>query len=145
MPTTRSAIDRHSLLSLVWLFVLLNFIYCDVIGLHDPSILRSLFDGHAGDIQITPPFLLGSSVLMEIPISMVLITRVASRRVSRVASIAAASFMVLIQSASLFVAVPSPAYAFYSAIEIGALIAIVVLAVRWKAVAPALANTVAAT
>ena len=131
MTTTRPTLDRNSLLSLVWLFVLLNFIYCDLIGLHDPSVLRSLIEGHAGDIEITPGFLLASSVLMEIPIAMVLVTRIASRRVSRIASIVAASFMVLAQSASLFVGVPSPAYAFYSTIEIAGLIVIIVLAIRW--------------
>jgi hypothetical protein len=133
MTTARSPIDRHALLSLVWLFALLNFIYCDVIGLHDPSVLRSLLDGHAGAIEITPPFLLASSVLMEIPIAMVLVSRIASRRVTRVASIVAASFMILVQSSSLFVSMPSPSYAFFSIIEVGALIAIVLLAVRWPA------------
>lgn len=130
LPTTRPALDRHSLLSLVWLFVLLNFVYCDVIGLHDPSLVRSLIEGHAGDIEITPPFLLASSVLMEIPIAMVLVTRIASRRVARIASIVAAAFMVVVQSSSLLVGV-TPSYAFYSTIEIAGLIAIIVLAVRW--------------
>ncbi len=131
MPTTRPALDRHSLLSLVWLFVLLNFIYCDVIGLHDPSLVRSLIEGHAGDIEITPPFLLASSVLMEIPIAMVLVTRVASRRVARIASIVAAAFMLVVQGSSLLVGV-TPSYAFYSTIEIAGLVAIIVLAIRWR-------------
>jgi hypothetical protein len=130
LPTTRPVLDRHSLLSLVWLFVLLNFIYCDVIGLHDPSLVRSLLDGYAGDIEITPPFLLASSMLMEIPIAMVLVTRVASRRTARIASIAAAALMVVVQSSSLLVGV-TPSYVFYSTIEIAGLIAIIVLAVRW--------------
>ena len=130
MTTARPALDRNSLLSLIWLFVLLNFIYCDVIGLHDPSVLRSLIDGHAGEIEITPPFLLASSVLMEIPIAMVLVTRLASRRVARIASIAAAAFMVVVQGSSLFVGV-TPSYAFYSTIEIAGLLTIIVLAVRW--------------
>lgn len=130
LTSTRPTLDRNSLLSLVWLFVLLNFIYCDVIGLHDPSVLRSLIDGHAGDIEITPPFLLASSVLMEIPIAMVLVTRIASRRVARIASIVAAAFMVVVQSSSLLVGV-TPSYAFYSTIEIAGLLTIVVLAVRW--------------
>jgi hypothetical protein len=145
MTTTRSPIDRHTLLSLVWLFVLANFIYCDVIGLHDPSVLRSLFDGHAGDIQITPPFLLASSVLMEIPIAMVLVSRITSRRVARVASIVSASFMVLVQSSSLFVSVPSPSYAFFSTIEVGGLVAIIVLAARWRSHAAQTTERTAAT
>ena len=130
LTSTRPTLDRNRLLSLVWLFVLLNFIYCDVIGLHDPSVLRSLIDGHAGDIEITPPFLLASSALMEIPIAMVLVTRIASRRAARVTSIVAAAFMIVVQSSSLFVGV-TPSYAFYSTIEIAGLVAVIVLAVRW--------------
>jgi hypothetical protein len=129
----RPTLDHQSLLSLVWLFVLLNFLYCDVVGLHDAAVLSSLLDGRAGDLEITPAFLLASSVLMEIPIAMVLVTRLASRRVGRTASIVAASFMTIVQSASLFVGVPSPSYAFFSAIEIATLIAIVLLAIRWPA------------
>jgi hypothetical protein len=126
-------ITRPNLISLLWLFTLLNFIYCDVIGLHDPIQLNSLIGGHAGQLEITAPFLLASSILMEIPISMVLVARIGSRRVARVCSIAAASFMVLVQAASLFVGVPTPAYAFFSIIEIASLAVIVVIAARWSA------------
>jgi hypothetical protein len=130
-----NTLARQGLLSLLWLFVLLNFIYCDVVGLHDPLLLNSLIDGHAGGLEITPAFLLASSVLMEIPISMVLVTRVATRRVARVASIASASFMVLVQSASLFVGTASLSYVFFSVIEIATLVLIIVLAARMTRVA----------
>jgi hypothetical protein len=132
-------INRHMLVSLLWLFTLLNFIYCDVIGLHDPVELNSLIGGHAGQLEITAPFLLASSILMEIPISMVLVARVASRQVARITSIAAASFMVLVQSASLFVGTPAPSYVFFSIIEIASLVLIGVIAIRWTAARTAVA------
>lgn len=128
-------LERPVLLSTLWLFVLLNFIYCDVIGLHDANVLASLLDGHAGAIEITPLFLLASSILMEIPIVMVLVARLADRSVTRVTSIAAAAFMVLVQCSSLFVGPFSPSYTFFSVIEIATLVSIVIVAARWKGAA----------
>lgn len=128
-------IEKPQLLSLLWIYLLLNFIYCDVIGLHDAAILGQLLEGQAGPLQITPVFLLLSSVLMTIPISMVLVSRLAPRPANRVANIAAGLFMIAVQTASLFAGVPSPAYLFFSAIEIAGLVLIVVMAVRWRRVA----------
>lgn len=130
-------LERPILLSTLWLFVLLNFLYCDVIGLHDPDTLAAVLSGRVGDLEMTPTFLLASSLLMEIPIAMVLVARIARRAVTRIASIAAAAFMVLVQSASLFVGVPSLSYAFFSVIEIATLVVIAVVAARWTATAPA--------
>lgn len=130
-------LERPILLSTLWLFVLLNFIYCDVLGLHDPHTLTAVLSGRVGDLEMTPTFLLGASLLMEIPIAMVLVARIARRAVTRVASIVAAAFMVLVQSASLFVGVPSLSYAFFSVIEIATLVVIAVVAARWTAAASA--------
>jgi len=128
-----AAIDRPRLLSVLWIFLVLNFIYCDVLSLHDGTVLSGLLSGQVGSLEITPGFLLAASLLMEVPMSMVLVSRLARRTGSRIANIAAGSFMIVVQVASLFAGtVPSPSYLFFSAIEIGCLAAIVVLAIRWK-------------
>ena len=128
-----STLERPLLLSSLWLFTLLNFIYCDVIGLHDANELETLLAGHVGELQVSQGFLLASSALMEIPIAMVLVARLARRTVARAASVAAAAFMVLVQVSSLFVGVPTLSYAFFSAIEIATLVVVGVIALRWKA------------
>jgi hypothetical protein len=137
--STPTAIDRPRLLSVLWIFLVLNFIYCDVLALHDGAVLSDLLGGTVGALEITPGFLLAASVLMEVPMSMVLVSRLARRTASRIANIAAGSFMIVVQTASFFTGTAvSPSYAFFSAIEIGTLAAIVLLAIRWTK-APALA------
>ena len=135
MTTTThpTKIDTPSLLSLLWIYLLMNFLYCDVVGLHDGELLTTLLDGRAGTIAITPTFLLLASALMTVPISMILVSRLAPRTGNRIANIAAGLFMIVVQVSSLFSgAAPSPSYVFFSAIEIAGLAVIVVLAIRWK-------------
>jgi Family of unknown function (DUF6326) len=130
---TLTKIEKPRLLSLLWIFLVLNFLYCDVLSLHDAEILGDLANGHAGPLQITPAFLLAASFLMEVPMSMVLISRLAPRTGNRIANIAAGAFMILVQVGSLFTAIPpSLSYFFFTVVEVATLAAIVVIAIRWK-------------
>ena len=82
-------------LPLLWVFMLLNYLYCDVLSLTDPANLKDVLAGHAagGSVQITPEFLLASAVLMEIPMVMILLSRVLGHRAARSANVVAAAFM----------------------------------------------------
>jgi hypothetical protein len=136
MHTVRTRIDRPQLLSILWIFLLLNFIYCDIIVLHDGGVLQDLIAGRAGALDVTPTFLLLVSLLMEIPIAMVLVSRLAARAPNRIANIAAGAFMIVVQASSLLAggdpAASDWTYRFFSAIEIATLATIVTLAIRWK-------------
>ena len=125
--------DMKVALPLLWIFMLLNYLYCDVLSLMDPANLKDVLAGHAagGSVQITPEFLLASAVLMEIPMAMILLSRVLGHRASRWANVAAAAFMVLVQVGSLGVGTPTSYYLFFSAIEVGTLVLIAALALRW--------------
>jgi len=59
-------------LSTLWIFVMFNYLYCDVVGLMDSALLKQFLAGNVGEMQLNQGFLLGASILMEIPISMVL-------------------------------------------------------------------------
>ncbi len=115
--------DMKARLSTLWIFATLNYIYCDVVAVMDPVKHVSF--------QFTPGFLLGASVLVEIPIAMVLLSRFLKYRASRWTNIIAGSLMTAVQLASLFVAVPAMYYAFFSAIEITCTALIVWFAWRW--------------
>lgn len=130
--TAAPRIETPQLLSLLWVFLMLNFIYCDVIALHDGAVLGQLLQGKVGGMTLSPVFFLLSSLLMEVPIALVLVSRLARRSVSRVANLVAGGFMTLVQASSLFVSTPSWSYLFFSAIEIATLLLILVLAIRWK-------------
>jgi hypothetical protein len=52
-------------LSTLWLFATLNYIYCDVLGLMNPSMLKGLLAGNVSGITVTQGFLLASGVKNE--------------------------------------------------------------------------------
>lgn len=128
--TARALSDRAGRLSLLWLFALLNYLYCDVLGLFDAQVLKDLLDG-TGPVDMNQGFLLGSAVLMEIPIAMVLLAVVLRARTSRWANVVAGATMTLVQVGSLFVGAPTAYYAFFSIIEIATTVFIVWYAWTW--------------
>ena len=126
-----TAIDMKVKLSALWTFAILNYLYCDVLGLTDPNMLRQLISG-TGPIQMTQGFLLGAAILMEIPIAMVLLSRVLKFKANRLANIVAGLIMSAVQISTLFVGTPTIYYAFFSIIEITCTLFIVWYAWRWN-------------
>jgi uncharacterized protein DUF6326 len=127
MPTNNQTPTReggHVLLSTLWLFAMLTYTYGDVVTLMDPV--------KHGTMELTEGFLLGGSIIMMIPISMVLLSRILQYRVNRWANIIAGTFMTAFLTLTLFVAVPTLYYAFFSAIEIACTAFIVGYAWKWR-------------
>ena len=124
--------DMKSKLSTLWIFAALNYLYCDVISLMDPELLPHYLTGNINGLELTPGFLLGAAILIEIPISMVLLSRVLRYRANRWANIAAGTMMTAVQSATLFVGVPALYYLFFSVIEIATTVLIVWFAWNWR-------------
>lgn len=123
--------DMKEKLSLLWIFVLFNYLYCDVLTLTDPSVLVELMTGSVGSLQLTEGFLLGASILMEIPIAMVLLSRVLKYKANRWANIIAGAIMTTVQISSLLVGTPTMYYVFFSIIEITCTSLIVWFAWKW--------------
>jgi hypothetical protein len=125
--------DMRVALPVLWVFMMFNYLYCDVLSLFDPAVIKDVVAGHVtgGSVDFTPEFLLASAVLMEIPMAMILLSRVLGQRSARWANVAAAGFMALVQIGSLAVGTPTSYYLFFSAIEVGTLAVIAVLALRW--------------
>ncbi len=123
--------DMKEQLSLLWIFALFNYIYCDVLSFFEPGIIEELMTGSMGGMQLTQGFLLGASVLMEIPIAMVLLSRVLKYRANRWANISAGGIMTVVQFSSLFVGTPSIHYLFFSTIEMAVTALIVWFAWKW--------------
>jgi len=82
--------DTRERLSLLWLFALLNYLYADVVGLWAMAGSRISFK------PFPPWVLMGSAVLMEIPIAMILLCRLLPFRASRPANIIAGLVLTLI-------------------------------------------------
>jgi hypothetical protein len=116
--------DMKSILSALWLFAMLTYTYGDVVTLMDPI--------KHGTMQMTESFLLGGSIYMMIPITMVLLSRLLKYRASRWGSIIAGAIMTVTLTMTLFVAAPTTYYAFFTAIEIACTAVIVGLAWKWR-------------
>jgi hypothetical protein len=83
--------NMKSKLSVLWIFVTLNYLYCDVAGLMDRSLLSQYLAGRVNGLDVSQGFLLASGILVEIPIAMVLLSTVLNYRANRVANIVAGS------------------------------------------------------
>jgi len=116
--------DMKVRLSALWLFAILTYTYGDVVTLMDPV--------KHGSVQITEGFLLGGSIFMMIPITMVLLSRILKYRASRMASIIAGTIMTVVLPVTLFVAKPTMYYAFFTVIEIASTALIVLFAWKWR-------------
>jgi Family of unknown function (DUF6326) len=116
--------DMKVRLSALWLFAILTYTYGDVVTLMDPV--------KHGSVQLTEGFLLGGSIFMMIPITMVLLSRVLKYRASRWTSIIAGTIMTAALPVTLFVAKPTSYYVFFTVIEILCTALIVWYAWKWR-------------
>jgi len=116
-PRARFA-KQQRLLSSLWAFATLNYLYCDVVGLMDSNILRQYGEGEVDGVAIDESFLLGATVFMQVPLSMVFLSTALPPRASRIANIAAGTIMTTAQTATLFWGKPTSYYLFSSAVEI---------------------------
>jgi maltodextrin utilization protein YvdJ len=116
--------DMKVRLSALWLFAMLTYTYGDVVTLMDPV--------KHGSIQLTEGFLLGGAIFMMIPITMVLLSRILKYRANRWTSIIAGTIMTAVLPVTLFVAVPTSYYVFFTVIEIITTALIVWYALKWR-------------
>ena len=134
--------DTKERLSLFWIFALLNYLYADVVALF--AIVGS---PNLADAPHLPPWaLLGSAVLMEIPIAMIVACRLLPFRANRLANIIAGGIMTLVNGFLTFVLPLTngdfrdpvfPAYVFFATIETVCTSVIVWQAWTWSEVKPA--------
>jgi hypothetical protein len=128
-------IEKKALFSTLWIFVMLNYLYCDFLSNMESSVLKGLLDGHIGGMTITTSFMMNAAMLMEIPTAMVLLSRILPFRANRWANIIAGLIMTLVQIGSLFVGTgPTPHYIFYSVIEASCTAFVVWHAWKWHEV-----------
>ena len=120
--------DMKVRLSALWLFAILTYTYGDVVTLMDPV--------KHGSVQMTEGFLLGGSIFMMIPITMVLLSRILKYRANRWTSIIAGTIMTAALPVTLFVAKPTSYYVFFTIVEIASTALIVWYAWKWHSPLP---------
>ena len=132
MKKISAAQDRKKILSTLWIFVTLNYIYCDILSLMDHEILSQFLTGNIDGMTITPGFLFAGAILMEIPIALVLLSRILKYRVNRWANIVGGLIKTAAMIGSMFAGVPSSYYLFFGSIEIACTIFIIWYAWTWS-------------
>jgi hypothetical protein len=124
--------DKKVTLSILWVFVLMNMIYADILNTLKPSYLQEL--EYVGE-KISGETVLLFALLMEIPIAMILLSRILKRKANRIANYIAAPISIL------WVIIPSIqmgggntplSYIFFASIETIAMTFILWYAWKWK-------------
>lgn len=131
MTSQEATKDRKMVLSTLWIFVVLNYLFANVL-----KLLGGVAPTTAEEVEIvnalsTPETLLFSAIYLEMAILMVLLSRLLKYGVNRWANIIIATLHALGALASLFVMAPA-IHIFFVAVEVTALLFIVWYAWSWK-------------
>ncbi len=114
--------DMRTRISTLWVVVMLNMIYADILSFITPGELQALWAGEAG-VQVTPMLLMVFAVLIEVPIAMIFLSRIlkggANRWANTVAAVITAAYVLF--GGSLYL----PHYVFFVTVEIACMAAIV--------------------
>ena len=121
--------DVKALLSTLWIFVLFNMIFRDLHEFGRPGFLEEIMTGIVNGVQITEELMLLGGIMAEVPISMVLLSRVLKYRVNRWANIMAGAITITFVINN---GVKDLDDIFFAAIEIVALALIVWCAWKWR-------------
>ncbi|WP_336070142.1 DUF6326 family protein [Mesoflavibacter sp. CH_XMU1404-2] len=120
------------LLSTLWIFLTVNYLFCDVFSLYYSETLNQLIAGKKGAIEFTQEFLLVFAIIMEMPLLMILFSRVLNYKPNRLSNIMASIFMIIIQVGSLIEGNNTLHYLFFSLVEIITLSIILWFSMKWK-------------
>ena len=126
--------DTKERLSVLWIFALLNYLYADVVALFAIAGTRHSFQA------LSPWALIGSAVLMEIPIAMILASRLLPFRANRLANIIAGGLVTFVNAFLTYVPPLAgwgkppafPEYLFFATIETVATSVIIWQAWTWS-------------
>jgi hypothetical protein len=118
--------DRKAILSVLWIFIMFNYLYADlVMMIVNPAVYQK------AAARMTDGVMLGFTVLMEILIAMVLLSRILKYRANRwaniIAGVVGTAFVALTLGGK-----PPPFYVFLAAIEIACTLFIVWYAWTWS-------------
>ena len=123
--------DRKKLLSVLWIFLTVNYIYCDIFSLHDAKMLQAFLTGEVGNMKITEEFLLSFAFIMQIPMIMILLSRYLTYKLNKYLNIVAATISGSIQSFTVYMG-GTLYYMFFSFFEISTALLIVFVAITWR-------------
>ena len=116
--------DLRARISTLWIVVMFNMLFADVLTLYIPESLEEVLSGSTS-IEITPGLMLVMAVIIEIPIAMIFLSRVLKHRANRWANTVAGVITIafVVGGGDL-----APHYVFFAAAE-----GVCLLAIIWHA------------
>jgi hypothetical protein len=125
---TTGKIDTKVLLSTLWIVVMINMVFADILGLFIPGALEEVAKTSVSTGTTIPQLMLGGAIMLEIPIAMILLSRVLKFKVNRLTNIIASVFTIVyvVGGGTL-----SPHYIFIATIEVVCMLLIVWFAWKW--------------
>lgn len=115
MTDSLDDLRRRGRLSALWTFVTLNLLFRDVHEVFEPGVLADLAGGALGGSPLAPWLALAGGAVVEIPVAMVVLSRVLPWGALRAATSVAAALGVTALAASS--AVWDPDDAFFAAMQ----------------------------
>lgn len=129
---TIKKLDSKALVSTLWIFLAVNFIYRDILSNMEPGVLQGYLAGKIGEITITQEFLLVGAIMMEISFVMIILSTVLKGATNRWANIIAAILLIVIEIGTMGIGTPPTLhYLFYSVIVIACNLFIIWNAWKW--------------
>ena len=121
--------NTKMILSTLWIVVMMNMIFADILGFMLPGALAEIMTGYGGSVKLTQAAMLIAALFLEIPIAMIFLSKVLKHKTNRLLNIIAASLTILfvVGGGSLTLH-----YIFLAGVEVICMLAIIVLSWKWK-------------
>jgi hypothetical protein len=119
------------LLSILWIFIILNFFARDIHELGRPGMLEQMISGTIDGVVVTEMLMLFGGIMIEIPILMTVLALLLPHAANRWANIGVGLLTIIMIVAMNLK--PDLDNVFFMSIQLIALIAIVGIAWRWRA------------
>lgn len=114
-------------LSTLWIVVMFTMVFADIFSFMLPEFLKDLVAGNT-PLKITQELMLAMAVLVQIPILMIYLSRVLSRKINRWVNMLAAGITILFVIGG---GSPYLHYYFFATIETGCMLFIIWTAWKW--------------
>jgi hypothetical protein len=119
-------------LSALWIGVMFLYIYADIKALFETGIIEQIMAGEIMGMAINQAFLLYSAILMSIPPVMAFLSLILKPAVNRIVNMVLGILHILLAIGILFgPGEPWAYYYWYTALEVGFHLLIVLHAIRW--------------
>jgi hypothetical protein len=126
---TSEKIDTKVLFSTLWIVVMINMAYADILSLHIPGAFDEVAKTSVSTGTPIPQLMLGGAIMMEIPVAMIILSRILKYGVNRWVNIIVSIFTIAYIWGG---AASYPHYIFIATVETLCLLLIIGFAWTWR-------------